>query len=1366
MRKVIHAAMTVVAGAVVVLALAAAPASAAPPAPGAPAAPAAAPHSGSAQQQCPAPARGHAACMAFRRTDVSHPKGVQATPSGYGPADLLSAYNLAGGGAGETVAITIAFENTHLESDLATYRQQFGLPPCTTANGCFRKIDQRGGSDYPIPDENWAGESDLDVQMVSAICPQCHILVVEADDNSDTNLFVAIDKAVESGAQFVSNSWGGPADPDSALQFDTHFEHPGVAFTVSSGDFGFGLEYPAFSQHVTAVGGTSLIRSTTARGWTETAWGGAGSGCADKEPKPSFQHDPLCPHRMESDVSAVADPQTGVAVYDNGWQVFGGTSVAAPIIAGVYALAGPASPDKPANSYPYARTSDLNDVTSGRNGFCAPNDYFCTAGPGYDGPTGLGTPNGTAAFTFGPHGQVTGTVRDAVTSDPVPGATVTVGESTATTDGQGRYALSAPLGDSAVSVAKFGYRTATSSVDITGDGQHVTLDVPLTALTRASISGTLTDGSGHGWPLYGTVAVHGQPETLVHTDPATGAYRLSVPTGDGYTIDATPAYAGYQPVSRDVTVGETDQTVDLAAAVDSAACDAPGYAVHVDPVLEQHFDGAAMPDGWTQIESGMTWAFDDPTGLGNRTGGSGGFASIDGTTGPGGFQASALISSAFDLSGLDHPVLTLHSAHHVHNGSFVQILADFDGGNYGLSFDSAEQQGAQSFDLSVLPVEIGLKVEFDYVDFGGDWYQIDDVTVGNRGCVPVAGGLITGHVTDRNTGAALARPTVTGPNGSSGMLSTPDDADQGGYLYTMFAPAGARSVTASAPDGYQPVSRDVAVSADQVTRADFALPAGQLVAGSSGLAATVTLGAKTTTSFTVRNTGTAPATVSLHGSPSDTVPATSTGAPRITGPKVSPVQSKAAFRTQAGSAAPARSAASPSASPNTPPWTSSADYPAFVSDNAAATAPDGTVYSVGGRSGGLLKAGWALTPSSGTWSRLPDMPEPRYEPRAAFLLGKLYVVGGLDLGGNPLASLDVYDPATRTWSTGPAMPHPASSVGIGVVDGQMYAVGGCANSATCGMRDVQVFDPATGAWSAAPDYPVASSWLGCGGIDGRLYCAGGANDDGYLSAGYSYDPAANAWTPLAALPASLWGASVAAQGGRLLLSGGVLAGSISNAGFAYDPSTSTWSALPNANEASYAAAGACGMYRIGGRVDPAGDLSALTEVLPGYGGCSGNGAAAWLSASPATATLQPGASVTVTVTMDAAAPDVPQPGVYAAGFTGGEDTPYPAIHVPVAMTVLPPPGWGELSGTVTGTACSGVTAPLPGVTVSITGSLQQLTVRTDASGRYDAWLDARNGPLTVFAALDGWAPQSKTVKIAKSKNTTLNLRLTPDHSCG
>ena len=390
------------------------------------------------------------------------------------------------------------------------------------------------------------------------------------------------------------------------------------------------------------------------------------------------------------------------------------------------------------------------------------------------------------------------------------------------------------------------------------------------------------------------------------------------------------------------------------------------------------------------------------------------------------------------------------------------------------------------------------------------------------------------------------------------------------------------------------------------------------------------------------------------------------------------------------------------------------------------------------------------------------MPRERYEARAAFLLGKLYVVGGLDPNGDAISAVDVYDPATRTWSAGAAMPQPVSSPGIAVVGGQIYVVGGCHDIAQCGQSAVQIYDPVANSWSTAADYPVATSWLSCGGIGKGLYCAGGVNMAGSLATGYSYDPAADAWTPIAELPSPLWGASTAAQGGRLLVSGGVIgaAGALTNAGFAYDPSADAWTSLPNANEASYGAAGACGLYRIGGRVDPT-ELSQTVEVLPGYGGCSGNGAPTWLSATPATATLPPGASTTVTVTFDATT--VAQPGSYSAGLTGAENTPYPALQVPVTMTVTPPARWGELSGTVTGTSCSGSTAPLPGATVSVVGWAQQITVNTDASGRYDVWMDVRNNPLTVYVALDGWSPVGQNVKITKGTNKTLDLRLTPDH---
>jgi subtilase family serine protease len=269
-------------------------------------------------------------------------------------------------------------------------------------------VNQSGGTSYPNANGGWAQEISLDLDMVSAICPNCHILLVEASSSSIANLGTAVNEAARLGANAISNSYGGNESRRDRTYDTSYYNHPGIAITVSSGDSGYGAEYPAASQYVTAVGGTSLSRASNGRGWTEMAWNGSGSGCSAYDPQPSWQTaigsalTSICSRRAISDVSAVADPYTGVAVYDSyayqglqGWLVFGGTSVASPIIASVYALAGNAA-SITYSSYPYSHTTGLNDVTSGSNGSCG--TLLCAASAGYDGPTGLGTPNGTSSF--------------------------------------------------------------------------------------------------------------------------------------------------------------------------------------------------------------------------------------------------------------------------------------------------------------------------------------------------------------------------------------------------------------------------------------------------------------------------------------------------------------------------------------------------------------------------------------------------------------------------------------------------------------------------------------------------------------------------------------------------------------------------------------------------------------------------------------------------------------------------------------------------------------------------------------------------------------------------------------------------------
>jgi hypothetical protein len=322
------------------------------------------------------------------------------TPSGFGPADLRGAYKITTDGT-TTIAIVDAYGYNNAESDLATYRAQFGLPPCTTANGCFKKVNQTGvQGNYPRMDTGWAQESALDLDMASAMCPGCKLVLVEAASATFSNLAAAVNTAANlSGVTVISNSYGG--GESGSASYESAYNHPGKAITVSTGDSGYGVQFPASSPHVIAVGGTHLVRASNSRGWTETVWSSGGSGCSAVYAKPSFQSDPLCTKRMEADVSAVGDPNTGVAVYgpvnrnNSGWMVFGGTSVSAPLIGGIIGVTGHGAANGASNIYAHA--SSLFDVTSGTNGSCG-GTYFCTAGTGFDGPAGLGTPNGTGAF--------------------------------------------------------------------------------------------------------------------------------------------------------------------------------------------------------------------------------------------------------------------------------------------------------------------------------------------------------------------------------------------------------------------------------------------------------------------------------------------------------------------------------------------------------------------------------------------------------------------------------------------------------------------------------------------------------------------------------------------------------------------------------------------------------------------------------------------------------------------------------------------------------------------------------------------------------------------------------------------------------
>jgi subtilase family serine protease len=358
-------------------------------------------------QACASASAGSARCLAAVQSG-SHAAALSDRPSGLGPADLAEAYSLpTARGKGQTIAIVDAYDDPNAESDLAVYREAYGLPPCTSASGCFSKINQRGepGS-YPPVDPGWAVEISLDLDMVSAACPLCSIVLVEGDSADLYDLGIAVDTAAALHPAAISNSYGALESDQVVDIYGAHWRHPGTTVVASSGDEGFTLAaFPADLDSVITVGGTALQRADNARGWTEHAWSGAGSGCSTVVAKPAYQKDGHCHMRTTSDVAAVADPQTGVSVYDSvdwggpsGWLVAGGTSAGAPIIAGIVGLAGNGATIDA--SYPYRHRGGLHDVVGGSNKAwmdCG-SDYLCNAKKGYDGPTGWGTPSGIGAF--------------------------------------------------------------------------------------------------------------------------------------------------------------------------------------------------------------------------------------------------------------------------------------------------------------------------------------------------------------------------------------------------------------------------------------------------------------------------------------------------------------------------------------------------------------------------------------------------------------------------------------------------------------------------------------------------------------------------------------------------------------------------------------------------------------------------------------------------------------------------------------------------------------------------------------------------------------------------------------------------------
>ncbi len=1152
--------------------------------------------------------------------------------------------------------------------------------------------------------------------------------------------------------QVVNNSWGGRGG-------DTWYESTVQAW-VASGMF------PSFSNGNSGFG---LCGTVGAPAEYSDSYG-IGAYDIDDNIANFSSLGPGTDGGAKPDISA---PGVDVrsSVPGGGYQAFNGTSMASPHLSGAVALLISAAP---------ALLGDVPAIRSVLDGSArdAPDSEECGGSAADNNTFGEGRLDALAAVDSAPRGDpaiLSGTVTNAVTGAPVAEAEVLIEGGLVPrrvdTRSDGTYEARLAAGSYDLTVAAYGWEPESASVTLV-PGATVTRNFALTPIPMVTVSGTVTDGSGHGWPLYARIDIAGYPGEPVFTDPVTGTYAVDLIPGVTYRATVTALIGGYRTQTRELSLpgDPPQQSYEMAVVGD---CRGPGY-IAGEEAFTQTFDSPTVPDGWQVVDNagtGVVWNFHNPGGRDNLTGGDGRFAIIDSDIGVLSTDTE-LISPSFDLSGAANPNLRFNEDVRTFGDEIFDVDVSIDDGSSWTNVRRVEGEGGTGdlrgprLEQIALPMAAGepdVRIRFHYYNAEFEWWwQVDNFALGDPGCSTVPGGLLVGTVTDGLTGDPVDGALVVAgdaPFAEDASEPTPEDQAVADGFYMLFAPEGTQSVTAS-KKLYADGSKQVTPALDETTRADIALGTGR-VGADNEVRATVELGQTTTATLTLTNDGPSQTTFEL-GARRGGFEVAGAGAPV----KREPVAAKPGKFTAADLAAWAR-AAPDSPGTGAAPWQQIADLPLRLRDNAAAES-DGKLYSVGGLNPneGPLKSLFVYDPAKNSWSEGAPMHDRREKPGAVFAGGKMYVMGGFDPIGVQYASVptvEVYDPDTGAWSDGPTMLVGSAAMGTALLDGKIYTVGGCTSGECNTTNSVYRLDPANGVWSQLSNYPESVGWLSCGGDEerNRVYCAGGA---GLFvespDTAYSYNPATDQWTPIASLPIPLWGSASDMANGQLVISGGVTGGDITNEGFAYDPFTDSWNAIPPSNTTTYRGAGACGFYRVGGSpgiVDTA-------ERLPTFGGCD-PGPVPWMTLSPQTATIPGGGSRPITVNLDASVSDVNQPGTYTASIVIREDTPYAVEPVPVFLEVTPPASWGKVTGQVNGLGrCDVPGTPLGGATVRIDGRSRDFTLSAD--GTFSAWMDRNNGPVSIEASAPGFVEQVHPDVVVRSGQTTVsNFGLRPDEAC-